>query len=51
MGPLNLVFRLGKGETVAPDDMQEIINRADAGKLEKARARLTAARNREGTAQ
>ena len=35
MDPLNLVFRLGKGETAAPDDMQEIINRADAGKLEK----------------
>jgi hypothetical protein len=28
--------------------MQEIINRADAGKLEKARARLTAARNGPG---
>ena len=42
---LNLVFRLGKGEAVAPDEMQEIINRADANKLEKARARLAAARN------
>jgi len=44
MDPLNLVFRLGKGETVAPDDMQEITTRADSGKLKKAR-------NREGTAQ
>jgi len=48
---LNLVFRIGHGETVAPDDMQEIINRPDGGKLEKARARLTAARNGPGKAE
>ncbi len=51
---LNLVFRLGKGEAVAPGEMQQIIERADANKLEKAKARLEAARNgqgKEGTVQ
>ncbi len=37
---LNLFFRLGQGESVAPEEMKSIIERADADKLRKAEARL-----------
>ena len=37
---LNVFFRLGQGEMVAPEEMRGIIERADAGKLEKAVAKL-----------
>jgi len=40
---LNLHFALSKGQTLTAQEMQEIISRADRGKLEKARQRLAEA--------
>ena len=40
---LNLHFALTKGQPLTAQEMQEIISRADRGKLEKARQRLTEA--------
>ena len=49
---LNLFFQLGKGQTVASEQMRQLIERADAEKRASALARLAAARNgREPEAQ
>jgi hypothetical protein len=40
---LNLFYKLAKGEAVSEEEMREVIERADAGKLQKARERLEAA--------
>lgn len=45
---LNLMFSLAKGEAVTAAGMQNLIERADANKLERARARLSEARNGQG---
>ena len=45
---LNLMFSLAKGEAVTADWMQNLIERADSNKLEKARERLQAARHGAG---
>jgi len=37
---LNLYFALSQGQTLSAQEMQEIIQRADQGKLDKARQRL-----------
>ncbi len=37
---LNLHFRIAKGEPITAEAMQEIIDRADAGKVRNARERL-----------
>ncbi|MGC2108436.1 MAG: hypothetical protein WA655_02900 [Candidatus Korobacteraceae bacterium] len=37
---LNLHFRMAKGEPITAEAMQEIIDRADAGKVRNARERL-----------
>lgn len=37
---LNLFFKVSQGEAVPAEEMKSIIERADAGKLEKALARL-----------
>ena len=37
---LNLHFAVAQGQTLTADDMQRLIERADQGKLEKARERL-----------
>src|ERR1035438_6560290 len=42
---LNLMFSLAKGEAVTAPGMQNLIERADANKLERARERLEAGRN------
>lgn len=40
---LNLFYKLAKGEAITEEEMKELIGRADAGKLPKARERLEAA--------
>ena len=37
---LNLFYKLAKGEAITEEEMKELIGRADAGKLPKARERL-----------
>ena len=37
---LNLLFTVAKGETMTAEQMQAVIERADAGKLERARKHL-----------
>lgn len=39
---LNLLFAMAKGEAMTADEMQAVIERADAGKLERARKLLAA---------
>lgn len=39
---LNLLFTVAKGEVMTAEQMQAVIERADAGKLERARKLLTA---------
>ncbi|MGA2038272.1 MAG: ribbon-helix-helix protein, CopG family [Bryobacteraceae bacterium] len=39
---LNLLFTVAKGETMTAEQMQAVIERADAGKLERARKLLAA---------
>jgi len=39
---LNLLFTLAKGEVMTAEQMQTVIERADAGKLERARKLLAA---------
>jgi hypothetical protein len=43
---LNLFYKLAKGESITEEEMREVIERADAGKLPKARERLEAATKR-----
>lgn len=38
---INLLFSIGKGEVVTDEHMQELIERADGGKVEKARKLLS----------
>lgn len=40
---MNLLFSIGKGETVTPEQMQSLIERADAGKAAKAAKLLSGA--------
>jgi hypothetical protein len=40
---LNAFFKLAQGETLTAEEMQAIIDRADAGKIKKARERLAQA--------
>jgi hypothetical protein len=42
---VNLFFRLANSEQVTPTEMQQVIERADADKFKKARARLKEAKN------
>jgi hypothetical protein len=41
---VNLFFQLSQGEPIAPDQMKSILERADAGKREKALAKLQPAK-------
>lgn len=41
---LNLFYKLAKGEAISEEEMKELIERADASKLPKARERLEAAK-------
>jgi hypothetical protein len=47
---LNLHFTVAKGETITAEEMQAIIDRADAGKAKKAAERLAASQDRKPTA-
>jgi hypothetical protein len=44
---LNVVYALGRGEVPGSEKMRELIERADADKLQKARTRLGAARGQQ----
>ena len=45
---LNVLFKLANGEKPTADEMQRLIDRADADKLKKARERLAQAAESEG---
>lgn len=45
---LNVLFKQANGETLTAEEMQALIDRADAGKLGKARERLAQAEDSEG---
>ncbi len=47
---LNLHFTVAKGEAITAEGMQEIIERADAGKTKKAAERLAASKEKPGGA-
>jgi len=44
---LNVLFKLGNGQTLTAEEMQRLIDRADSDKLRKARERLAQAANSE----
>ena len=45
---LNALFRIAQGEKLTADEMQKLIERADAGKGQKAREKLTAKAGQDG---
>jgi len=45
---MNLLFSIGKGEPTTPEQMQALIERADAGKVAKAAKLLSAASRTRG---